>query len=369
MAQTYTNSWGLVNNAPRVLKGGRAYRPAFNETVGKKLAAEPRWHSWFEDDMPYLPASAPILERLVKEDKVQPKTDTGDEYAIRYNVCHQCSREFSAKTANTRFCKECAAERKRESDRYSWMRRKAKKSAEKGRDESKFTMNDALWDEYIDSSKDEFVGTQVGNLTVLKLVKQRKASSLYLCKCKCGEEFVAYQSVLKAKSLQICPGCMNLAADFPYVVQTHELLDTSHRSKEMLVGRKSGFLSVEETVNESLLLCNCGCGRRIVVSISDFLSHTVTSCGCLKNDDLIRTERKFVHTGEKFGYVTCLMATSKYQYEAGRKGRGVSQWLLCQCDCGTQFYVTKNRFTERCKGKKPFSCGCMKHNEKLNKEE
>lgn len=365
MAQTYTNSWGLVNAAPRIIKKGRAYRPAFNETVGQKVEGEHRWRSWFEQDMPYLPSAAPVLERLVAEEKVQPKESGSREYAIRYNVCHQCSCEFPTKAANARFCKDCAAERKRESDRYAWMRRKAKQDAEKGQTEKKFTINDALWDGFIDSSKDEFVGTQMGNLTVLKLVKQRRASSLYLCKCKCGEEFVVYQSVLKAKSLQVCPACMNLIADFPNTIQTKELLDTSYRSKELLVGRMSGFLSVKEMINESLLLCNCGCGRRIVVGVNDFLSHTVTSCGCTKDNDLIRTERKFIHKGERFGYVTCLMATSQYQLEAGRKGRGGSQWLLCQCDCGTQFYVTRTRFDTRSKGKKAFSCGCMKHGSEI----
>lgn len=361
MRTTYTNSWALAYAAPRIMKNGRVYRPSFNEVVGEKDVETDKLHSCFEADMPYLPDAAPVLERLLQEEKVQPREDKKEEYVIRYNICQQCSREFPAKAANKRFCPECAEERKREADRYAWIRRKAKKKAEK---KETSVRNDAVED-YVDTLNDEFVGTEIGCVSVSRLVKDRKASSLYLCKCSCGEEFVAYQSVLLAKSLQMCPSCMNRMAKFQYHIPTNEILDVSSRSKELLVGRLSGFLSVKEMINESLLLCNCGCGKRIVVTTNDFLSHSVTSCGCISNDVEIQAERKSVYVGRKKSFVTCVKATSKYQFEVGKKGRAGSQWMLCQCDCGTEFFMTRSRFASKCKGTKTFSCGCMKHKNEI----
>ena len=365
MAHTYTNCWDLAFAAPYVNKNGLIYRPAFNEVVGETIEDGPDWFkrfSWFKDDIPYLPQSAPVLERLIEEDKVEPKDQDSNELVIRYNVCQQCSREFPAKTANKRFCPECAEERKREADRYAWLRRKERNKKGKTRKKKELSFMAAC-----DNTEDEFIGKTFGSLHIVALAKKRSASSLYVCRCECGEEFVAYKSAILSQTIQMCPSCINKFAGYEKYLSNKEMTDTSGRSKVMLMGRMSGFLTAKGKINESLVLCNCGCGKRIVVPVKDFLEGSVSSCGCEEDDIELHTKRPCIHEGETFGHVTLLMATAKYKYEGTGQRHSASQWFKCRCDCGREFYISRSTFFGKSK-RKMFSCGCKKHLEENNEQ-
>lgn len=361
MAHTYTNSWSLDFVAPKVSKNGRIYHPGFNEIVGEKVEQDLdniMLHSWFFEDLPYLPKEAPVLERLVNEEKVKPVKENSPELAIRYNVCQQCSREFTAEYANKRFCPECAAERKREADRYAWLRRKERNK--KGTSQRKKADRAVFKDE----EKDELIGKTFGSLSVVSLARKRSASSLYVCRCKCGEEFTVYKSAILSKAIQVCPTCMNKLAEYEQYLSQKEMMDTSFRRNVMLMGRSSGFLTTNTKINESLVLCNCGCGKRIVVPVEEFLSGTAQSCGCEKDDVELHTRRPCKHEGKTFGHVTLLMATAKYKSDGKAQIRTSSQWFKCRCDCGREFYTTRRSFYQRSK-RDAFSCGCKKHKEEI----
>lgn len=365
MAHTYTNRWALAFSAPYVNKNGLIYRPAFNEVVGETIENGPDWFkrfSWFKDDIPYLPQNAPVLERLLEENKVEPKGQDSNELVIKYNVCQQCSREFPAKSANKRFCPECAEERKREADRYAWLRRKERNKKENSTERKKLNCAVTRY-----NVEDDFVGKTFGSLHVVALAKKRSASSLYVCKCECGEEFVAYKSMILSQTIQMCPSCINKLAEHETYLSQKEMMDMSDRDKVMLMDRLSGFLTAKGKINESLVLCNCGCGKRIVVPVKDFLEGSILSCGCEKDDIDLHTRRPCVREGKTFGHVTLLMATAKYKYEGVGQKHSASQWFKCQCACGREFYISRRAFDTKSKTK-IFSCGCKKHLEENNEQ-
>lgn len=120
---------------------------------------------------------------------------------------------------------------------------------------------------------------------------------------------------------------------------------------ENLVGQKFGFLTVVELLKErsknrqKVYRCLCDCGNYVNVRSSDLKTGNTKSCGCY-NISLV-SERYIDITGQKFGQLTVL-----------EKGNGDVQGVLywkCQCECGNVVHVPSRNLREG----KTISCGCI----------
>ena len=118
------------------------------------------------------------------------------------------------------------------------------------------------------------------------------------------------------------------------------------------VGKKYGRLTVlsrqgSNSANRALWLCQCDCGKQIVVIGKNLRSGNTCSCGCLQKEKLSARVLKDI-TGETFGKLTVL--------QRDFSKTGPDAYWLCQCECGNQTIVAG---TSLRKGHTQ-SCGCMK---------
>lgn len=353
----YTNTWNANSVIPKIEKNGRVYVPSAGELVGGKFNNRSIL-SFFQDDMPYIPASAPMLEQMIGEKLVQEKEEKelGMLYLLRARVCRQCSCTFPSDKPNKLYCSDCAEERKKNSDRESWLRRKARNAK---------TRNTYIKRQNSAFDKEDFalpVGKVIGKLEISGQLTACLRRSVYLCRCECGRKFAAAESVLSSGMVQMCPVCINRAAGFVYRIPSKQLGDpAAWVGLNSLSKYRSGFLEAQGKINESLVLCNCGCGRRIVISSEDFLEGNVISCGCIKNDLELASKAQCKYEGQKVGFSKCLMATRKSINEPKRGSvHYSSQWLSFECECGRQFFATRGQSIARKCAMAILSCGCKR---------
>lgn len=117
-------------------------------------------------------------------------------------------------------------------------------------------------------------------------------------------------------------------------------------SDKIHINDKYGHLTVIQLLNEkdkhynTLVLCQCDCGKKIKVTASHLINGHTKSCGCVKNTF---TD----HSGEVYGNITVLN-------EYIRKNSN-TKWK-CLCDyCGNEFYATISSL----KCGNVISCGCQ----------
>lgn len=96
--------------------------------------------------------------------------------------------------------------------------------------------------------------------------------------------------------------------------------------------------------------CECACGEKKTVSNSNLIKGRVQSCGCLKQEQLVKIHKKQIVdlTEKRFGLL-------KVEEEIGRDKSNNVLWK-CKCDCGAyknvSSYALRNGLTK--------SCGCLK---------
>lgn len=97
-------------------------------------------------------------------------------------------------------------------------------------------------------------------------------------------------------------------------------------------------------------LCQCDCGKQVVVKGISLRSGHTQSCGCLQKEAVSRQGIKNTESliGEKFGKLTVIDRISGTKDNRGK-------WI-CSCECGGQTITT----TDKLKSGKTRSCGCVK---------
>ena len=120
---------------------------------------------------------------------------------------------------------------------------------------------------------------------------------------------------------------------------------------ENLVGQKFNRLTVIELLNErtkhrqKIYKCKCDCGNFVNVVSNDLKSENTKSCGCY-NVELAK-DRCIDIKGQRFGLLTVL-----------KKGSGDVPGVLyweCQCDCGNITNVPSRNLRDG----RTISCGCI----------
>ena len=119
-----------------------------------------------------------------------------------------------------------------------------------------------------------------------------------------------------------------------------------------LTGRRFGKLTVIENTGEQedhywKWLCQCDCGKKILVNTKRLKRGTISHCGCDKKSKSSLGSVPEDLTGNRYGQLTVLRL-QKY------RENGKSSWL-CQCECGNQCTVSADSLYYL----KRKSCGCL----------
>jgi hypothetical protein len=111
-----------------------------------------------------------------------------------------------------------------------------------------------------------------------------------------------------------------------------------------LTGQKFGRLTVlsfsHYCFGQSYYICQCECGKRLVVRRGHLLRGTTKSCGCLQRERTEEYRKRYV--GKKFGEISVL-SFSHYL-------KGYS-FYNCKCSCGTKLKISSHYLricTKRC---------------------
>lgn len=162
------------------------------------------------------------------------------------------------------------------------------------------------------SKPEDLSGKKFGKLTVLKLIDKRdpKKTSLWLCRCDCGNEKETSYRCLKEGNTKTCgqtqcnPNFINLKGEVFGSLTAIEMTDTRN------------------SCGSVYWLCECKCGIRKNVDGSSLNQGRIKSCGkpeCKPN---------FINiSGKKFGNLT-VIKVAKF---GGHHGD--TTWL-CECNCG-----------------------------------
>lgn len=110
-----------------------------------------------------------------------------------------------------------------------------------------------------------------------------------------------------------------------------------------LTGQRFGYLTVIRRAEENTKagkakwVCKCDCGNESIATGRNLVSGNSTSCGCMKNQliDL---------TGRRFNHLTVIGRADNDKW-------GKAQWK-CVCDCGNECVVMRSNL------KHQKSCGC-----------
>ncbi len=122
------------------------------------------------------------------------------------------------------------------------------------------------------------------------------------------------------------------------------------------IGDKYNLLTIIEEAEDKnsrpAYLCQCLCGKKVVIEARAIVSSKAKSCGCLRSiigqAHIGYPYKNYI--GKKFDRLTPL------EYDYTKIGRGAH--LLCQCECGNKKVIKASKLVR----KEIKSCGC-KHKE------
>lgn len=160
-----------------------------------------------------------------------------------------------------------------------------------------------------------YVGQKFNMLTVIEELGGGKI----LCRCDCGNEKVFDKYNVTGGNTKSC-GCLR-------------------KIKNDYIGKKFNNLTIIKELENNKVLCHCDCGNEKILNKYDVTSGNIKSCGCLKNQIID-------YTGKKFNHLTIVKELG------GGK-------ILCKCDCGNEVIKRKQQVI---KGLIK-SCGCITRNE------
>jgi hypothetical protein len=185
----------------------------------------------------------------------------------------------------------------------------------------------------------DLTGQKFGRLTVIsKEENSINNRTSWFCICDCGKTTVATSHNMKNGDKQSC-GCYKKE-------QTKEIFFKD------LTGQTFGRLMVIKRVKNrkktTMWLCQCFCGKQIVVASGHLKNGHTQSCGCYREEKSKEIENL---VGQPFGYLKVVKRVENYK---SPKGEERVKWL-CNCQCGNKVEVNANSL----KRGYTKSCGCL----------
>ena len=187
----------------------------------------------------------------------------------------------------------------------------------------------------------DLTGRVFGRWTVIGKAESRGYISYWKCRCECGNEKEVRGTQLTRGISQSC-GCLQR--------ETRANMNTERYSKDSLVGKRFGKLTVIEKVGTSsknkeyLWKCQCDCGNTKIVSSYHLRSNHTRSCGCYISE----TFEKPIELGTVFGKLEVIAKTDRTYYK--------SRLYECKCECGNVIEESSNSLRRG----HTQSCGCLK---------
>lgn len=183
----------------------------------------------------------------------------------------------------------------------------------------------------------DLTGMKFGSLVVLEKA-DGKDHGYYQWKCQCD--------------------CKRICIVNTKTLKNKKNIDCGFHSKKVyrgsiahdLTNQKFGQLTVikrAENTKRVSWVCQCICGKQVVVRAQDLKSGKVISCGCHRKYPLI--QGKIDLKNQRFGRLVAQYSTCK------RNKKGSVYWH-CVCDCGNELDVTEDCLVHG----HYKSCGCLK---------
>ena len=148
---------------------------------------------------------------------------------------------------------------------------------------------------------DDMVGKSFGNLEVLYRAEKRKDLSnrciRYVCRCKCGKIIEVNGNSLRTGHTTSC-GCSR---------KNSTIKDLTG----LTFGKLKVLYNIEERKdNKVQWVCECECGKKIIVTSSALLQNKIKSCGCSKEslgemkikNELQKTDFHFI---QQYKFLDC----------------------------------------------------------------
>lgn len=172
----------------------------------------------------------------------------------------------------------------------------------------------------------DLTGKRFDRLVVIERDKSRKGT-FWICKCDCGKQKSVSSKALKNGLTKSC-GCLN-----------KEIISKPKDLSEF-IGKRFGKLVVKERAQNYVApsgqkkprwVCQCDCGKEVIVTGADLRTGHTKSCGCLPT----KIVGSGLHdlTGERFGKLVVIERAEDYHYKSDGEIKSAHQWR-CRCDCG-----------------------------------
>lgn len=122
----------------------------------------------------------------------------------------------------------------------------------------------------------DLLNQRFGKLVVIAPAENKGRHTRWLCKCDCGNEYIALTDSLRAGTCQSC-GCL----------RTEQARINGKTQIKDLTGQRFGKLTVISYAgsfrNRSSWLCECDCGNTVIINQMELVRGDTLSCGCLRS--------------------------------------------------------------------------------------
>lgn len=134
--------------------------------------------------------------------------------------------------------------------------------------------------------KNDIIGQKYNKLTVLDITSDYKNKErLYICQCDCNKTVLVTKYNLIHNRVKSC-GC--LVKHHPANRRTRKI-DIKNKVFGKLLVLQEDFHALVGGVH---WLCQCECGKKVVISGIDLRRGSTKSCGCLCTENLIKLNKK-----------------------------------------------------------------------------
>ncbi|MEK6880597.1 MAG: hypothetical protein AABY22_13355 [Nanoarchaeota archaeon] len=124
-------------------------------------------------------------------------------------------------------------------------------------------------------------GKEFGNLTVLERAENDKHGKCrWLCKCSCGNYKIICSNQLMRGDTKSC-GCLRYLLQLSQIAFHHRSIDIIGLKINKLKVLDVDYLSYDKKKRKKYL-CECECGKKILVLKKHLLSFKQKSCGCFR---------------------------------------------------------------------------------------
>lgn len=128
------------------------------------------------------------------------------------------------------------------------------------------------------------------------------------------------------------------------------------------MGNEINWTIIDDTIIDGKILCKCICGKEKMVNANNLKQGRTTSCGCIKNRQLIDlTNYRGVKIGDKFNKLTVIDIPFRKKIKNGSNRFDNVIHLKCKCDCGN---IVERKFRDVTK-KIILGCGCTDLGQKM----